>query len=89
MVAVSEPVRLFASVEGNAAPAGMLAIEWDRSQADLVEGAEWTPLPAGIYEAEPTWVRATYPGSFKVSIHATAGSLIQILITIIVRGQNL
>lgn len=71
----------------------MLAIEWDRSQADLVEGAERTPLPAGIYECELTWVlRAIYPGSFKVSIHATAGSLVQISvipITIIVQGKNL
>lgn len=32
VVAVSEPVRLLGSVEGNATPAGMLAIEWDRSQ---------------------------------------------------------
>jgi hypothetical protein len=63
VVVVSEPVRLFASVEGNAAPAGVLAIEWDRSQADLIEGAERTPPPAGIYESELTWVlRATYPG---------------------------
>ena len=71
----------------------MLAIESDRSQADLVEGAERTPLPAGIYDWELTWVlRATYPSPFKVSIHAAAGSLVQISVipmTIIVQGKNL
>lgn len=62
-------------------------------QADLIEGAEPTAPPAGIYEFEFTWVlRATYPGLFKVSIHATAGSLVQISvipITIILQGKNL
>ncbi|MGH8566106.1 MAG: hypothetical protein ACREXW_19280 [Gammaproteobacteria bacterium] len=93
VVAVGKPVRLFVGVEGNATPSGMLAIEWDRSQAELVEGAERTPLPAGAYKSELTWVlRATYPGPFKVSIHATGGSLVQISvipIAIIVQGKNL
>jgi hypothetical protein len=70
-----------------------LTIEWDRSQADLVGGAGRTALPAGIYECELAWVlRATCPGSFKASIQATAGSLVQISvipITIIVQGQDL
>lgn len=75
VVAVSEPVLLFAGVEGNAVPAGMLAFEWNRSQADLVEGAERTPLPAGIYECELTWVlRATYPGPIR-GLHPRDGPI--------------
>jgi hypothetical protein len=42
-----------------------VSVTRDRSQADLIEGTERTPLPAGIYECDLAWVlRATRTGSF-------------------------